>query len=85
MEIDLIKNRRHLKLENIRREIDLLKKKDIKWIDYNIFLLDTKVQNKNKTLSLSLVILVSLIFGGVYVLISNAFQPHKMAKKTLTD
>jgi hypothetical protein len=26
-----------------------------------------------------------LIFGGVYVLISNAFQPHKMAKKKLTD
>ena len=85
MEIDLIRNRRYLKLENIKSEIDFLKKKDIKWIDYNIFLLDTKVQNKNKTLSLSLVILVSLTFGGVYVLISNAFQPHKMARKNLTD
>ncbi len=62
-----------------------VKKFIINRFDYNIFLLDTKVQNKNKTLSLSLVILVSLIFGGVYVLISNAFQPHKMAKKTLTD
>jgi len=85
IEIDLIKNLRYLKLENVRREIDLLKKKDIKWIDYNIFLLDTKLQNKNKTLSLSLVILVSLIFGVVYVLISNAVQHHKLSRKKLIN
>ena len=81
MEIDLIKNRKHLKLENIRIEIDLLKKKDIKWIDYNIFLLDAAMQNKVRPLSLSFAFLFSLIIGAVYVLISNAFQSHKSARK----
>ena len=81
MEIDLIKNRKHLKLENIRKEIDLLKKKDIKWIDYNIFLLDAAMQNKVRPLSLSFAFLFSLIIGAVYVLISNAFQFHKSARK----
>ena len=81
MEIDLIKNRKHLKLVNIRKEIDLLKKKDIKWIDYNIFLLDAAMQNKVRPLSLSFAFLFSLIIGAVYVLISNAFQFHKSARK----
>ena len=81
MEIDLIKNRKHLKLVNIRKEIDLLKKKDIKWIDYNIFLLDAAMQNKVRPLSLSFALLFSLIIGAVYVLISNAFQSHKSARK----
>ena len=81
MEIDLIKNRKHSKLEDIRKEIDLLKKKDIKLIDYNIFLLDTKLQSKNRTLSLSLVILFSLIVGVVYIFISNALHSHKAVRK----
>ena len=81
MEIDLIKNRKHLKLAHIRKEIDLLKKKDIKWIDYNIFLLDAAMQNKVRPLSLSFALLFSLIIGAVYVLISNAFQSHKSARK----
>jgi len=82
MEINLIKNRKYLTLENIREEIDLLKKKNVKWVDYNIFLLDTKQrQNKKQTLSSSLVILFGLIIGAAYVLISNAFQPSKVARK----
>ena len=81
MEISLIKNRRHLVLEKIRKKIDLLKKKEVKWVDYNIFLLDTKLINKNKTLSLSFVILLSLIIGVVCAFISDIFKFHKIAKK----
>ena len=81
MEINLIKNRKHLTLENIRKEIDLLKKKDVSWVDYNIFLLDTKQRNnKKQSLSSSLLILFSLIIGVAYVLVSNAFQSHKVAR-----
>ena len=81
IEIDLIKNRKYLTLENIREEINLLKKVNIDWVDYNIFLLDTKLQNKNKTLSLSSVILFSLIIGLVYAFISSVFQTHKAPRK----
>ena len=85
LEIDLMKNRRYVKLKDIKDRIDLLKKKDIKWIDYNIFLLDTKLRNASKTLSWSFVILFSLIIGVVYVFISNAFRPSKADREKLTN
>ena len=82
MEIELIKNRKYILLDNIREEINLLKRKDVKWVDYNIFLLDTKLQSKNETFSLSFSILFSLIIGLVYAFISNAIQsPHKDPRK----
>ena len=65
MEIDLFKNRKYLKLEDIENKISLLQKRDIKFVDYNIFLLNSKLQNANNTLSLSLKILLSLIIGVV--------------------
>ena len=39
----------------------------------------------NLDLILTLSVVIGLIIGVFYTLISNAFQPHKMAKKTLTD
>ena len=50
---------------------------DIKFVDYNIFLLDSKLQNVNNTLSLSLTILLSLIIGVVCAFIFNAFQSYQ--------
>ena len=80
-EIELIKKRKYIILENIREEINLLKNKEYKWVDYNIFLLDTKLQNKNKTLSLSFAILFSLIIGTVYTFIPDVIKFNKAAKK----
>jgi hypothetical protein len=77
MEIDLFKNRKYLKLKDIENKISLLQKRDIKFVDYNIFLLDSKLQNANNTLSLSLKILLSLIIGVVCALIFNAFQSYQ--------
>ena len=82
IEIDLIKNRKNIKLEKIRKEIDLLKQKDIKWVDYNLFLIDTELKDANKNLSLSIIILFSLMIGVFYVIISNAFPSHKATRKT---
>ena len=84
MEIDLIKNRKYVLLENIREEINLLKRKDVRWVDYNIFLLDTKLYIKNETFSLSFSILFSLIIGLVYAFIHNAIQSfHKDPRKKI--
>ena len=80
-EIDLIKKRKYIILENIREEINLLKKRDYKWVDYNIFLLDTKLQNKKKALSLFFVTLLSLMIGVVYAFIPDVFKFNKAAKK----
>ena len=81
IEINLIKNRRYIILEDIREEINLLKKKNIAWVDYNIFLLDTKLQKKNKTLSLSFLILFSLIIGVICTFIPDIFKFNKAARK----
>ena len=85
MEIDLFKNRKYLKLEDIENKISLLQKRDIKFVDYNIFLLNSKLQNANNTLSLSLKILLSLIIGVVCALIFNAFQSYQDTGKRRTN
>jgi LPS O-antigen subunit length determinant protein (WzzB/FepE family) len=82
IEIELIKNRKYPQLNNIEKQINLLEKKDIKWVDYNIFLLDTELMNKkNTTLSSLASIVLSLLIGVFYVLISNNFQPYKVTRK----
>ena len=82
IEIELIKNRKYPQLKNIEKQINLLEKKDIKWVDYNIFLLDTELMNKkNTTLSSLASIVLSLLIGVFYVLISNNFQPYKVTRK----
>ena len=85
MEINLFKNRKYLELEDIENKISLLQKRDIKFVDYNIFLLDSKLQNANNTLSLSLKILLSLIIGVVCALIFNAFQSYQDTGKRRTN
>ena len=85
MEINLFKNRKYLELEEIENKISLLQKRDIKFVDYNIFLLDSKLQNVNNTLSLSLIILLSLIIGVVCAFIFNAFQSYQDTGKRRTN
>ena len=85
MEINLFKNRKYLELEEIENKISLLQKRDIKFVDYNIFLLNSKLQNANNTLSLSLKILLSLIIGVVCAFIFNAFQSYQDTGKRRTN
>jgi len=83
MEISVIKNRTYPQLAEIEQKIELLKKKDVRWVDYNIFLLDVKLNNYNKTFSKAVVILFSLLFAMIYALISNRIKSYKdTIKKT---
>jgi LPS O-antigen subunit length determinant protein (WzzB/FepE family) len=80
-EIELIKNRDYQNFEFIKQEIANLKKKDIKWIDYNIYSLEIKsLKNTKKIIIMS--ILLGLIVGLIFVLISNAIQSQTVSKKT---
>jgi LPS O-antigen subunit length determinant protein (WzzB/FepE family) len=79
-EIELIKNRNYNDLEFIEKEINFLKKENINWINYNIYLTQIKsLKNSKKNLLIS--ILLGLIIGIIYVLISNAFQFQAATKK----
>jgi LPS O-antigen subunit length determinant protein (WzzB/FepE family) len=81
MEISLIKNRQHHLLYDTQNKIKLLREKNIDWVDYNVFLLDVKQQKTNTNLPLSLIIMIGLVIGIFYVLISSAFQSYKSVSK----
>ena len=80
-EIELIEQRNYRYLKSIEEEISSIKKKSIKWVDYNIFLTNTK-SLKNTKLILLISILLGLILGIFYLLILNGFQSKISSKKS---
>ena len=76
MEISVIENRRYPQLAEIEQKIALLKKNNVRWIDYNIFLLDVKIKNPSSTFSPIIVILFSLLIAVFYALISNKLKSY---------
>ena len=80
-EIELIQNRKHQNLKFIEQEINDLKNTEIKFVKYNVYLMDHN-SLKDTKLILVISILLGLIVGIFYVLISNAFQAKKISKKT---
>ena len=80
-EIELIENRDYQNLKFIERELNDFKDKEIKFVKYNVYLMDHN-SLKNTKLTLMISILLGLIVGIFYVLISNAFQAKKISKKT---
>ena len=72
-EIELIQNRDYQFLKLIEQEINEFKDSDAKFVDYNIYLIETK-SLKNIKLILIISIMLGLIIGVLYVLISNAFK-----------
>ena len=80
-EISFIKSRKYIEIYEIEKKIELLKKKDIKFINYNIFLLDLKSTKNHKTLAWPISIIIGLMIGVLYVFISNAFQSLKYTRK----
>ena len=80
-EIELIQNREHQNLKFIEQEINDLKNTEIKFAEYNIDLMNSNGL-KNTKLILSISILLGLIVGIFYVLISNAIQSQTVSKKT---
>ena len=79
-EIELIKSRNYQNFKFIKQEIDSFIMENIKWSDYNIYLVNTKLL-KNTKLILLASILLGLSFGLFYVLISNAIQSQTFSKK----
>tara|TARA_A100001015_G_scaffold104748_1_gene116264 strand:- start:81 stop:1094 length:1014 start_codon:yes stop_codon:yes gene_type:complete len=80
-EIELIENRNYQNLKLIEQEINSFKAQNIKLADYNVYLMEVKLL-KDTTLILVISILLGLIVGIFYVLISNAFQPKKRSRIT---
>ena len=80
-EIELIKNREHQNLKFIEQEINDFKNTEIEFTKYNIYLTNIKSLKNTKPI-LTILILLGLIVGIFYVLISNALQSQTVSKKT---
>lgn len=76
-EISLIKKREYKDINIIKNEIKNLEKTDIKWVDYNIYLMVSH-NSKNFLKSLIVSVLIGLLVGSGYVLVSNAFKSKKI-------
>ena len=79
-EIELIQNRNYQSLKLIEKEISLLKEKKIRWINYNIYLIEIKPV-KNFKLMFLISILLGLIVGVFYVLVSYVFRSKTVLKQ----
>ena len=76
-EIELIKQRKYIDLINLKKNINDLKNTEIKWVDYNLLLSNVRTIKSSKKNSLSIMIILGLIIGVLYVFISNAILPLK--------
>ena len=80
-EIKLIENRDYQNLKFIEQELNYWKVKNIKFVDYNVYLINVKLLGNAKSI-LIISILLGLIVGIFYVLILNAFQTKKRSRIT---
>ena len=79
-EIELIQNREYKKFKLIKQELNFLKNEKINLIDYDINFIKVK-RLKNIKLILLIFILLGLILGIFYVIITNEFQSKISDKK----
>jgi hypothetical protein len=83
-EIELLKKRNFQTLTKVEEKINILKERKINWIDYSIFLLETKSLKNSKTIHMASVFL-SFMIGVLYVLISRRFLYQKVSSNKLSN
>tara|TARA_A100001015_G_scaffold307224_1_gene402777 strand:+ start:167 stop:1177 length:1011 start_codon:yes stop_codon:yes gene_type:complete len=75
-EISLIGSRKYKDFDDAKKDINFLKEQNFNWINYNSFLIETNsIKNEKKILIISL--LIGLIVGIFYTLISNLIKTQK--------
>jgi capsular polysaccharide biosynthesis protein len=80
-EIEILQKNIDKEYKILKTKINNLKKANIKWIKYDISLIEEK-SLKNTKLILMISILLGLIGGVFFVLMSNAFKSHFASRKT---
>ena len=80
-EIELIQNRESQNLKFIEQEINDFKDTEIEFVKYNIYSMKSNSLKNTKPI-LATSILLGLIVGIFYVLISDALQSQTLSKKT---
>jgi LPS O-antigen subunit length determinant protein (WzzB/FepE family) len=84
-EINIIENRQYRKFTQIENEINSLRNNnEIKWVDYNLFLIKVKIIKKSNNF-LKISIISGLILAFFYVVIQSALKPKKTAIRKKTN
>ena len=79
-EIEIINNREYSNLDNIQKEINSLKEKNIQWVSYNPLLINVK-SYKTSQMNLLMFIILGLVIGIIFAFISDALKSQKFTKK----
>lgn len=74
MEIKLIEGRKYDFFKYLTEELDKIKQEKTKWVDYNIYLLESNqiLDEDNAPIDLKILIAVGLLAGMLFVVISDA-------------
>lgn len=78
-EINIIKNRKHVFLDQFEKEIDNLREIDLKWVDYNILLMKSRPLGTALRKNLIIIMVISLMIAVFFVLLSNEFKHRKIS------
>ena len=81
-EIDLIKSRKYVQIDNMQNDINLLKKDKVNWIDYNINYINVNKAG-NPRLVLMLSVGTGFIVAIIYALILSMFKTTKVIRKKI--
>ena len=83
MEIKLIEGRKYEFFQYLQKELEFIKKEETRWVDYNIYLLESnQIPNKKNTpINLKILIAAGLLAGILFVVISDALIFHINRRK----
>jgi len=80
-EIELIQKREYPFFNFTNQELNEIRNEEIKFVDYNIYLMQTKSLKKSKKTILQISILLGMIAGMVFIFILYGFQSQITLKK----
>ena len=84
-EISIIKNRKYREFIKIENDIDLLmNNSEIKWVDYNVYLLKIKEVKNSKTF-LKISIISGFVIAFFYIVILSVLKPKKTSVREKTN
>ena len=76
MEIKLIEGRKYNFFKYLTEELDKIKQEQTKWVDYNIYLLESNqiLDKKNEPINLKIIIAAGLLVGMLFVVILDSLK-----------
>ena len=82
-EIQIIKNRKHVTFDKFEKRLNDLEDMSLRWVDYNLFLMNSGTEGANLRRILIISTMISLIIAVFFVVALNEFRSQKNSGKKL--